>query len=52
MIKINYMSVMVAALAPFAGGVVWYKMPLFLYAVHAGGAFVKTLTVIIGVWRG
>jgi hypothetical protein len=35
------------------GAVLHEKMPWMLYAIHAGDAFVKTLsmTVILGVWR-
>jgi hypothetical protein len=35
------------------GAVIHEKMPLMLYAIHAGDALVKTLvmTVILGVWR-
>ena len=35
------------------GAVLHEKMPLMLYAIHAGDALVKTLfmTVVLGVWR-
>lgn len=89
MTKINYLSLVVAAIAVFAVDTAWQspflfaktrigesavqlglrfwvgfqamlltgvllheKMPLVLHAIHAGDAFIKTLTVLIGVWRG
>ena len=51
--RINYWAVVVAAVAAFVVGAVWYSPLLFIYAIHAGDALVKTLlmTVILGVWR-